>query len=155
MYHIEKAEIIDLAEILTLQKLAYLSEAELNQDFAIPPLTETHEQIREAYDHGIILKAVEDKSLRIIGAVRGRTKENTVYIGRLIVHPELQNQGIGKQLIRQMESSFPGYRFELFTSLRSVKNLALYQKEGYLPFKKDRLTDKVELIYLEKYQTKV
>ncbi|EGW40932.1 hypothetical protein DOT_1036 [Desulfosporosinus sp. OT] len=34
---IEKALVSDLEEILTLQKLAYISEAEICKDYCIPP----------------------------------------------------------------------------------------------------------------------
>jgi len=129
-----KAETDDLPEILSLQKLAYQSEARLVNDFSIPPLTQTHEGIRADYDNGIILKAI-DEGGKIIGSVRGRFSDDTLYIGRLIVDPRFQNRGIGTALLSGIEALYPDARYELFTSDKSGKNLSLYQK--YISGRKD------------------
>ncbi|MBH1941178.1 GNAT family N-acetyltransferase [Mobilitalea sibirica] len=150
MIQIVKAQVEDLQDVLTLQKLAYQSEAMLNNDFTIPPLTETLEQLSETFKSVTILKAIEDSTNEIVGAVRGQAKDHNLLIGRLIVHPRMQNRGIGKQLLRQIEAYFPGYRYELFTSEKSLKNLSLYQKEGYRPYRKEQLSERVTIIYLEK-----
>ena len=58
-------------------------------------------------DH-IFLKAVEDG--RIIGSVRGNVLDpDSVYIGRLIVHPDYQNQGIGTKLLKTIEARYPDF----------------------------------------------
>jgi hypothetical protein len=46
---IEKATVFDAEEILTLQKLAYQSEAEIYNDFNIPPLVQTLESIEKDF----------------------------------------------------------------------------------------------------------
>ena len=145
---IQKAEMEDLEEILALQKLAYQSEAELNNDFTIPPLTQTSEEIRAEFGRALFLKVVQDE--RIIGSVRAYEKDGTCYIGKLIVHPAYQNQGVGSSLMRAIEDSFNCKRFELFTSQRSERNLYLYVKLGYREFKQVVLNEKVTLIFLEK-----
>ena len=53
---IEPARVDDAAEILALQKLAYRSEAELNQDFSIPPLTQTQAEIESEFTAKRFLK---------------------------------------------------------------------------------------------------
>jgi phosphoribosylanthranilate isomerase len=145
---IQKAEMDDLEEILVLQKLAYQSEAELNNDFTIPPLMQTLDEIRAEFGQALFLKVVQDE--QIIGSVRAYEKDGTVYIGRLIVHPAYQNQGIGSRLMRAIESNFNCRRFELFTSQRSGRNLYLYVKLDYREFKQVALNEKVTLIFLEK-----
>jgi phosphoribosylanthranilate isomerase len=151
-YSIQKAEMDDLEEILALQKLAYQSEAKLNDDFSIPPLTQTLEEIRAEFGQSLFLKLTQDE--QIIGSVRAYEKDGTCYIGKLIVHPEYQNQGIGSRLMREIESSFNCKRFELFTSQRSGRNLYLYVKLGYRKFKQVALNEKVTLIFLEKLNGK-
>jgi hypothetical protein len=42
---IERAHIEDTKEILDFQKLAYQSEAEIYNDYTIPPLTQTLEEM--------------------------------------------------------------------------------------------------------------
>jgi ribosomal protein S18 acetylase RimI-like enzyme len=146
---IERAIISDAEEILSLQKLAYRSEAEIYNDFNIPPLVQTLESIEKDFENQYFLKAVMDG--KIIGSVRAYTKEGTCYIGRLIVHPDFQNRGIGTDLMNEIERIFNTCRrFELFTGDKSERNLYLYQKLGYKIFKKAKITDQTMVVYLEK-----
>lgn len=101
---IKKAELNDLQEILDLQYLAYQNEAELFNDHDIPPLKQTLEDVLAEYQNGIILK-VSDMDNVISGSVRAHLNEGTVYIGKLIVHPKKQGQGIGTKLCRQLKQS--------------------------------------------------
>ncbi|MDE2590279.1 MAG: GNAT family N-acetyltransferase, partial [Patescibacteria group bacterium] len=87
----------------------------------------------------------------IIGSVRAFVQGNTCYIGRLAVHPDFQNQGIGSQLVNEIENTFKTCtRFELFTGHKSEKNIRLYQKLGYETFKTEKITEQIILVYLEK-----
>ena len=145
---IESADFQDLKEILELQYLAYQSEAILNNDFSIPPLLQTLEEVQEELCSGTILKAVEDGT--IIGSVRGLISNSRLLIGKLIVHPDHQGKGIGTKLLQAIESSHPRLCYELFTSNRSEKNLSLYERQGYKRFKKKKLSPALTFIYLEK-----
>lgn len=143
MLSILEAEFKDLDDILSLQKIAYRSEAEIHDDFSIPPLHQTIDEIREEFEHQLFIKIVENG--KIIGSVRAYEKDHTCYIGKLIVDPSFQNRGIGTRLMREIEK-----RFELFTGYKSKKNLYLYNTLGYKESRRDRLSDKLTLIYLEK-----
>lgn len=146
---IENALISDLEEILALQKLAYLSEAEICNDFSIPPLLQTIEDIKSEYAYKTFLKAVD--SGKIIGSVRANLQDGTCYIGKLIVHPDYQNRGIGTALMNSIENCFKGCkRYELFTGKKSVKNIYLYNKLGYRIFKEEKISEKLTFVYLEK-----
>ena len=146
---IENALISDLEEILALQKLAYLSEAEICNDFSIPPLLQTIEDIKSEYAYKTFLKAVD--SGKIIGSVRANLQDGTCYIGKLIVHPDYQNRGIGTALMNSIENCFKGCkRYELFTGKKSVKNIYLYNKLGYRIFKEEKISEKLTLVSLEK-----
>ena len=146
---IEEATLGDAEPILSLQKLAYQSEAELYQDFALPPLVETLEQVRSRFQDYLVLKAgVGD---RLVGAVQGRLLDRVCYIARLIVHPDFQNRGIGTRLMVTLESRFPhARRFELFTGHRSEKSIHLYERLGYRVFKTVPEHERLTLVYLEK-----
>lgn len=146
---IKKAEVKDLQEILDLQYLAYQSEAELFNDYDIPPLKQTLEDVLADYQNGIILKVSEADNV-IVASVRAHLIEGTVYIGKLIVHPEKQGQGIGTKLLQAVEAEFPGLRYEMFTSNRSVRNIALYQRLGYKIFSRKKITEEMDFVYLEK-----
>jgi len=146
---IERAKISDAEEILSLQKLAYISEAKIYDCFNIPPLVQTLEELRDDFKNQLFLKTVIDS--RIIGSVRAFAKEGTCFVGRLIVHPDYQNQGIGSKLMQEIERIFKtSKRFELFTGHKSEGNLYLYQKLGYKIFKTEKVNDKVSYVYLEK-----
>ena len=54
---IEKATVSDAEELLALQKLAYRSEAEIYNDFSIPPLIQTLESMEEDFKNQLFLKA--------------------------------------------------------------------------------------------------
>lgn len=71
--------------------------------------------MKKDFEKQIFLKTVIDG--RIIGSVRAFGKEGTCYVGRLIVHPDFQNRGIGAQLMHETEKVFnTSKRFELFIS---------------------------------------
>jgi ribosomal protein S18 acetylase RimI-like enzyme len=145
----EKATVSDAEELLALQKLAYRSEAEIYNDFSIPPLIQTLESLEEDFKNQLFLKAVLGG--RIIGSVMACSKERTCYIGRLIVHPDFQSRGIGTRLMNDIERIFNGCkRFELFTGDKSERNLRLYQKLGYRIFKTSKITDQTNIVSLEK-----
>jgi ribosomal protein S18 acetylase RimI-like enzyme len=146
---IMKATVEDAEEILDLQKSTYLSEARINEDYSIPPLTQTIESLRKDFDVQTFLKAIEGH--RIIGSVKGYEEKGTCYIGRLIVADEYQNRGIGTMLLKEIEKEFEvAARYELFTGKKSDKNLYLYQKNGYRIFREDALNDKTTIVYMEK-----
>jgi ribosomal protein S18 acetylase RimI-like enzyme len=146
---VERATVKDAAEILTLQKLAYRDEAAIYNDYSIPPLIQTLEELETDFDRQLFLKATD--AGRILASVRAHIEHGTCFIGRLIVHPDVQNQGIGSRLMREIEERFPqASRFELFTGDRSARNLHLYRKLGYRPCRTQQLTDRLTLVFLEK-----
>ncbi len=146
---IERARACDAEEILSLQKLAYKSEAEIYNYFDIPPRVQTLKDMEGDFRRQIFLKATIDG--KIIGSVRAFAEEGTCYIGKLMVHPDFQNQGTGKKLMNEIESRFKSCgRFELFTGNTSEKNIYLYQKIGYIIFKTEKINDNLTFVYLEK-----
>jgi ribosomal protein S18 acetylase RimI-like enzyme len=148
-YKITKAGKADLEEILALQYLAYQSEAALFGNKDIPPLKETIGEVEAEYDKGLILKMTADNGT-IIGSVRAFEKEGTVYIGKLMVHPDYRRKGYGKELLSAAEGYFPGRRYELFTSTRSVDNIRLYMSQGYKIFDQKKIDDELEFVFMEK-----
>ncbi len=147
--NIEKAEVEDLRDILDLQYLAYQSEAKLFNNMDIPPLKQTLEDVHNEYKKGIFLKALDEKG-KIIGSVRGYLEDGTVYIGKLMVHPQNQGKGIGTKLLLSIEKEFLGYRYELFTSTKSRRNIELYEKLGYKVFSERNISEELRFVYLEK-----
>jgi len=138
----------DLEVILTLQKLAYRSEAERYNDFDLPPLHQTLVEIHADFARMAFFKATSGE--RIVGSVRGYAKDGTCYVGRLIVHPDVQGQGIGTRLMQTLEQHFSMVRrFELFTGHKSEPALHLYHKLGYREFKRQDMATHT-VVFLEK-----
>jgi len=95
------------------------------------------------------LKAVLDGE--IIGSVRAYADGDTVYIGKLMVHPDRQGKGLGKCLLTAIERKLHRKRFELFTSNRSERNLRLYEKSGYKRFREETNEAGITFVYMEKH----
>ncbi len=148
-YKITKASEEDLQEILELQHLAYQSEAALFGRQDIQPLTETLDELAEEYKAGTVLK-MTDENGKIIGSVRGKEADGTLYIGKLMVHPDHQRKGYGRRLVTAIEECCPGRRYELFTSTRSVNNICLYESLGYKKFDERDADGEIRFVYLEK-----
>ena len=140
---------VDASAILELQRLAYRSEAKIYEDDTIAPLTQSLEEVKADFSAKTVLKATAQGCL--LGSVRGFQKGQTCYIERLMVHPEFQGKGLGTALMRHAEKQFPGAgRYELFTGHKSERNIHLYQKLGYSIFKRERISERLTFLYMEK-----
>lgn len=149
MIRIAKAEEDDLPAILDLQRLAYQSEARLLGNVRIPPLLQTLEDMREEFRRGVFLKAL-DEGGNIVGSVRGFARDGTLFVGKLMVHPDHQRQGLGSRLLLELEKVCPQPRLELFTSDRSAANIRLYERNGYARFSEKAVSPDLTFVYLEK-----
>ncbi|GAA0412810.1 GCN5 family acetyltransferase [Acrocarpospora corrugata] len=162
MATIERARPADAGEILTLQRAAYVSEAQLYGDPFIPPLVESLEQLRKVVETSIVLTAREDPrgDGRIVGAVRGRIAEpgeqgRSCVVGRLVVAPDRQGQGIGTALLSAVHDAVLAehpdvHSFDLFTGHLSDGNLRLYRRQGYRETHRERLQDHLTLVHLRR-----
>jgi len=151
---IERASLENATEILELQKLAYASEAAIYNDYSIPPLVQTLDQLRTDFVNQIFLKAIVDG--KIIGSVRGVVEGGTCHIGRLIVHPDFQGRGVGTRLMKEIEKCFDqAERYELFTGHRSERNLRLYDGLGYIPFASEPVTEGLTLVFMVKNRVRM
>ena len=139
----------DLPEILAVQKAAFEAEAQLVNDWNIPPLTQTLDELADDWRQGIMLKAVNEDGT-IVGTVRGHMAPDGFYIGRLAVQPQWQGRGCGSALLEAMIARAEPNRLVLFTSTKSERNLRLYERFGFKPFKKSTTATGVTLVWLEK-----
>ena len=159
--NIQPARQQDLPEILAVQRAAFEAEAQLVNDWNIPPLTQTLDELADDWRKGIMLMAVNADG-KIVGTVRGHKAPDGFYIGRLAVLPQWQGSGMGSALLEaiiDLAQTTPtaaeqvptcANRLVLFTSTKSERNLRLYERFGFKPFKKSTTATGVTLVWLEK-----
>lgn len=146
---IRNTEFNDLHSILELQKLCYQENAKRYNDYGIPPLLQTIEELEDEFNNSVILKAVDQSE--IIGSIRAYEKNRICFIGRVIVHPDRQNKGIGKKMMIEIESRFPKVvKYELFTGYKDEKNIYFYGKLGYKIFKEENHGGTIKFLFFEK-----
>jgi tRNA (guanine37-N1)-methyltransferase len=121
----------DAGEILTLQRACWLQEQQANPGVEIPALHESLDDVRRWLTEWTVLTLRRDG--RLVGAARARSEEEDWEVGRLMVAPDLQGQGLGRLLLEAVESAAPpGARScVLFTGAGSTDNLRLYKRAGY------------------------
>jgi len=147
----------DAGEVLTLQRAAYVTEAQLYRDAFLPALTQTLEELVDEIESGggLVLR----KNGRIIGAVRTRVVGGLLHIGRLVVAPDVQGHGFGSILMNAAEgeaaatdedSPLAADAAVLFTGKLSEANLRLYARRGYVETHREQLQSRVELVHMRK-----
>ena len=142
------AIIEDAEAILVLQRLAYQSEAAIYDDVTLPPLIETLDDLKARFHDRRFLKVVEND--RIVGSLRAFQNGDTCHLERLIVHPDERRRGIGTALVHHIETLFPtARRFQLFTGHKSESNIRLYERVGYRVFRREKVNEKVSLVFME------
>jgi GNAT superfamily N-acetyltransferase len=87
---------------------------------------------------------------RLVGSVRSRERDGALSVGRLVVAPDLQGRGIGTRLLQAAEAATQLPRATLFTGHRSLANLRLYHRLGYVESVREQLRPGVELVHLDK-----
>ncbi|KAB2342711.1 GNAT family N-acetyltransferase [Actinomadura rudentiformis] len=148
---IEPAKPDDAGEILTVQRAAYVSEAQLYGDPFIPPLVESHEQLHKVLNaDSVVLKAMAGS--RLVGAVRAQFSDHTCLIGRLVVAPDMQGRGIGRRLMEALEREVRvrADACVLFTGHLSDGNLRLYRRLGYTETHRERVAAHLTLVHMRK-----
>lgn len=126
-------DVTDAGEILTLQRAAYVTEAQLHDDVQLPPLTQTLEELRAELARPSVLAWGYRDSSRLIAAVRVELNGNIAALGRTAVAPDRQGSGLGASLVTNVERLLPSSvdAVELFTGEHSERNLRLWRRLGY------------------------
>ena len=133
----------DAGEVLTLQRAAFVAEAQLYGEPDIQPLRDTADDVRRAIadprTHVVVAEAVDDgegRSGRLLGSARLTVAEGTAaVVGRIVVAPDVQGRGLGSLLVQALHDLAAGLgvrRFELWTGGSSQSNLAFYRRHGYV-----------------------
>ncbi|SNT32038.1 Ribosomal protein S18 acetylase RimI [Asanoa hainanensis] len=149
---IERAKPADAGEVLTLQRAAFLSEAQRYDNPHLPMLTETLDEIAAVIAGPNTVLVARTPQRRLVAMGRGRIDDHqTCHIARLGVAPDLRGQGLGWRMLAAVEEAHPtARRFELFTGAKSYDNIRLYERNGYTIFDRHELQRGPGLVYLAK-----
>jgi len=141
----------DAGELLTLQRAAYVPEARAHQTLDLPPLLETFDEVHAVLrDPACLAWGLRDTG-RLVAAVRIRVAGAVGEVGRLVVAPDQQNQGLGSALLIAAEERLPrGVTvLRLFTGEHSAGPLRMYPRLGYHETHRSPEGD-YELVHFEK-----
>ena len=128
MIHLRPATEADFPAILHVQQAAFGEYANVYQVSGWT--TETIERLREDAREKHIFVAEEEGV--VVGSVRFWTVAGVCIIRLLSVTPTHQGRGVGKALIREVESVATGaHKFFACTMLRTARNIHLFMKLGY------------------------
>jgi ribosomal protein S18 acetylase RimI-like enzyme len=130
--HIGPLSVEHAGEALTVQRAAYVTEAQHYHAPHIPPLTETVDELRADLGSGVLAFGAW-LGTRLAGCVRGRVDADRMEIARFAVAPDLQGRGIGRALLAAVEAAAPATvrTLWLVTGATSETNLRLYRSAGY------------------------
>jgi tRNA (guanine37-N1)-methyltransferase len=121
----------DAGEILTLQRACWMQEQQANPEAWVPALHESLDDVRRWLPDWTVLTM--RRAGRLVGGARARLDGDVWDIGRLMVAPDLQGQGIGRVLFEAIEAAAPAAAtsYALFTGAGSTENLRFYKRAGY------------------------
>ncbi|KAA9148805.1 GNAT family N-acetyltransferase [Amycolatopsis acidicola] len=123
----------DAGELLTLQRAAYVTEAQAHDDPGLPPLTESLGELVEVLRDRACFAWGTRENGRLIAAVRILVRGESAEVGRLVVAPDQQRRGLGRGLLLAAEARLPVTvkKLTLFTGEHSTGPLRLYPAVGY------------------------
>jgi GNAT superfamily N-acetyltransferase len=148
---IRPIRIDDAGEVLTLQRAAFVQEAQVYGSPDTPPLTQTLEELRAELAENLGVVALREG--RIVGALRARADGGMLLIGRIAVAPDQQGAGVGSALLEAAEARGrdAGCReAELFTGSLSTPNIELYEHLGYVESERVPTAPGFAEVYLRK-----
>lgn len=140
-WEMRTAQPADAPELLVLQRACWTQEALANDHLGIPALHESLDDVRawmQSWQTWVVRSGP-----RLVGAVRARMVGDDWDIGRIMVAPDLQGQGLGRALLEHIEQKAPteARRLILFTGASSDRNLKMYRKAGYRTVAEETPTD--------------
>ena len=123
----------DAAELMVLQRACWLPEVHATCGRWAGPMESLPEIVESFTQWRTVTVRAHG---RLVGSVRGRvrpTDERVWETGRLMVAPDLQGRGLGRELLALSEQSAPDTvrTYWLNTGAASTRNQRIYRRAGY------------------------
>jgi tRNA (guanine37-N1)-methyltransferase len=123
----------DVPELMVLTRACWVEEVAEAAGEWEGPVESVEEHLAALRDWSTWVVRAEG---RLIGSVRGRRKPGEPHrwwIGRLMVAPDLEGRGLGRELLAWIEAQAPEdvTEFWLTTGRSRERNLRMYRKAGY------------------------
>ena len=149
MAEVSRLGVDDAGEILTLQRAAYVTEAQLHDDLTLPALTQSIDDLVAELELPHVTALGIRLGARLVAALRLSVHGEVAEVGRLTVVPDLQGRRLGSTLLAAVDTWVPPSvtRVELFTGERSVANIRLYERKGFVEFKRETV-ESYDLVFL-------
>lgn len=145
---IERIRVSDAGEALTVQRAAFVSEAQIYGAADTAPLTQTLDQLEADIAGGD--GWVARRHGRLVGVLNCREADGVLLIGRIAIAPDMQGEGIGRRLLAAAEAASAAAEAELFTGSLSEANLRLYGDCGYVETERIDQGDGTAQVFLRK-----
>jgi ribosomal protein S18 acetylase RimI-like enzyme len=139
----------DVAQrVLAVQRPSYHIESTLIEYPNLPPLFETVVDLQNCDE--IFVGCWLDEQLA--GVLSYEQKGEGIHIDRLVVHPDYFRRGIGRALLKWVETAVspPPAHITVSTAAKNQPAIQLYQTEGYTIVQSNTLPDGLELLLLRK-----
>ena len=133
-------------QVLAVQRPSYQIESCLIDYPNLPPLFETAAELQNSEEAfvGYWLDG------QLAGVLSYEERDLGVDIGRLVVHPDYFRRGIGRALLRWLETAVAPTYITVSTAAKNLPAVQLYQSQGYTISQHTTLPDGLELVLLHK-----
>ncbi len=136
----------DLAQqVLAVQRPSYQIESRLIEYPNLPPLFETVAELQNSEETfvGYWLDG------QLAGVLSYEERDQGAHIGRLVVHPDYFRRGIGRALLRWLETAVaPPAHITVSTAAKNLPAVQLYRSQDYTIIQHTTLPDGLELVLL-------
>lgn len=120
-------------ELLTLQRAAFVTEAQHYDNPKLPVLTQTLDELKRDIARKDVVMVGAWIGHRLVGSIRVQIEGEKANLGRFAVAPDMQGQGIGTEMLMRVLNYVPDTISEvwMFTGQDTKQSLNMYAKNGF------------------------
>jgi len=145
----------DAGELFTLQRAAFVDEAQAFGDPFTVALTESLERIHTLLSQQGTLVVCAFAGSRLVGSVRLRTLGPGAVLSRLAVAPDLRGRGIARRLLEETERRARAHdpaptSLTLSAGAHDPAQMRLYRSLGLAETSRERIADHLVMVHMRK-----